>query len=59
MTEFDQEPKLIQRTEKKYDWSKIALINQFNELNELSTFKEALNTDNVKLWVNEKGTPMY
>ena len=58
MIEFDQDPKLIQRTEKKYEWNKSAFIKLFDEMNELNTYKSALNDECVKLWINEKGTPM-
>jgi hypothetical protein len=59
LMEFDQDSKLIQRTEKKYEWTKSAFIKLFDEINELNTYKSALNDPCVKLWINEKGTPMY
>ena len=59
MVEFEQDPKLIQRCEKKYEWTKTAFIKLFDEINEIQTFKNALDDENIKLWINEKGTPMY
>lgn len=32
------------------------MINMFNELHDLKTYKNMLNTPNAKLDVNEKGT---
>ena len=57
--EFDQEPKLILRQEKKYEWSKEFLMKTFDDINNLETYKNHLNDPNVKLWLNEKGTPFY
>lgn len=57
--EFDQEPKLILRQEKSFDWSKDYLMKMFDEVNHLETYKNQLNTPNIKLWINEKGTPFY
>jgi hypothetical protein len=59
MVEFDQEPKLIQRCEKKYEWTKQAFIKLFEEMSDLPEYKSQLKEDDVKLWIHEQGTPMY
>ena len=59
MHEFEQDPKLVQRCEKKFEWTKSAFIKLFDDLSELQTYKSALNEDRCKLWINEKGSPMY
>ena len=57
--EFDQDPKIIMRSEKKYQWNKQYLMRIFDEISQIHTFKIVQDTPEVKMWINEKGTPFY
>ena len=51
--EFAQEPRLIGRHEKKYDWSKQGLMSLFDNLNSIYTFNSMLDEPGCKFWINE------
>lgn len=57
--EFDQDPKIIMRCEKKYDWNKQYLMRIFEDISQIPTYKVVQDTPGVKIWLNEKGTPFY
>lgn len=44
---------LIAKQEKKFDWTKIALVNLFEENNNLKTYKKMLDEDSIQLFFND------
>jgi hypothetical protein len=50
---------LINKVEKKNEWSKIALANLFEANQQLKTYKTLLNEPNVKVEFNEKGSTLW
>ena len=60
--EFQEQPKLITRQEKKIEWNKIFIVNLFEELATKLPYKLSYNdrdAGNIYFEICEKGTPYY
>ena len=54
MIEFEKEAQLlINKHEKKIEWTRIEIVNLFNKVQSMKQFKSILDEDNVKLSVCE------